>query len=388
MKEKTTAETPTQSQTLTATMITTTGSSLTATGADRTSSYPFSAPRLYSRVGDRYSRLDGVSSEDSPRISVIRSAMRGPSAKYRKSISASWGLGEGVSGRMTAALLVGMLLFSMSVPIAVIKLQGIRDEEQQRQQQQHALLPSDSGLRDPARTSERTSTAEYAAGEADLTRERLPLTPNLHQSFLSLKHTGDHGLLLTVKDPEWAKVREALLQSIESLRTQQAIEFEGTEKTEETLRLMLAMDLACLENTAVETKLAVDDARASHLGGFSEALAAEIRANMDARRRQARAAELWEAEVQKGKLGSDPALKSALLKLLLAVRSRAAASEYLSAAVGAVLLGTNPTPRDSAEENRVYEGLAYLIKAGQLAATNSLIETQVSPWLAIIFTSL
>ncbi|CDI76926.1 hypothetical protein, conserved [Eimeria praecox] len=293
------------------------------------------------------------------------------------------------SRRMTGAAILGLLLLSMSVPFAVYKL-----HRTQRQQPFDVLATHEqeaAGGHQQHQQHQQQDPVAFGAPDATLMDvadgTKLPVTPNLLDTFLSLKHTSDHGLLLTVRGAEWDSVREEFMAALDRVAEMPPSVFEGTYMNEETLRLLLAMDLVCLENAAVEAKLAIDDTRAGHGGGYTEEMALRFQRNMQIRRQQAKAVDLWEAAVVNDQLGSDPALKDSLMRLLLAVRSRAASSEYLTAASAEVLFSSEPSARAHAEENRIYEGLAFLIKAGQLAASDNLIKAHVAPWLAIIFTS-
>ncbi|CDJ69999.1 hypothetical protein, conserved [Eimeria necatrix] len=320
---------------------------------DRRSLYAETDFRSYSGSGNNYFLLDGQDEEKNPQMPELRLSLRELRMRHRKSTAASLGLNKGVPGRTVRAWIACFLLLPLALSLSVASLN--RSEEEQLQQQQNTLPAHEPDVRVPSSPSYRASAAYGTAGDTELTQGKLPMTPNLHRTFLSLKLTEDNGLLRTLQGPEWGPVKEALLRSMDSVLESQPDEFEDTDNKVETMRLMLAMDLACLENVAVETKLAVDNARASQSDNHSEDIAAKIKANIDARRKQSRAAELWEVEVLKGKLGSNPELKAALLKLLLAVRSRAASSEYLSATAGTVMLQSDPSPRSKAEENRAYE---------------------------------
>ncbi|CDJ52365.1 hypothetical protein, conserved [Eimeria brunetti] len=328
--------------------------------------------------GDRELRLDGNSSEDAAvSVSDLREERRARASRHRRSISSSWGLGEGVSGKMTAVAILGLLLLSIGIPTAVLKLY----KEQGEQQQQQLLL---EGLGEEQQAA--ADEEEEQQLDDSLDTGRLPLTRNLHGAFLALRHTGDFGLLLSVKGPEWDYLRGEFLATIERVAEMPASSFLNTiNKSQEALRLMMAMDLACLENAAVETKLAIEDERAAQAGGYTAEMAERYQRNMHARRQQLKAVDLWERKVVKNQLGAEPGLKDSLMKLLLAVRSRAAASEYLTAAAAEVRLSAAPSNRTHAEENRIQEGVAYLVKAGQLAATDQLVREQVVPWLAILF---
>ena len=327
---------------------------------------------------------DGSAVEESRKLSDFRKERRRRRARYKKSITASWGLGEGVTGRMTGLLLLGLLVLTLMLPIAVYKMHRMQSW---RQHAPGALSHHDQEDQQPGQLQDPTygGVDGFHSGAPDVSK--VPATPNLQAAFAALKHTGDHGLLLTVRGEDWDAVREQFLASVNWVAGMPPSVFESPYKSEETLRLMLAMDLACLENAAVEAKLAADDGRASHAGGYTEEIAVKLQRSMQARRQQAKAVDLWESLVVNDCLGSDPELKDSLLKLLLAVRSRAASSEYLAAAAAEVLFSAEPSARGHAEENRLYEGVAYIVKAGQLAATDSLIKTYVAPWLAIIFTS-
>ncbi|CDJ59692.1 hypothetical protein, conserved [Eimeria maxima] len=337
------------------------------------------------RGNDRELRLDGTSNDDeSPQVSDVREERRGRVSRYKKSVTASWGLGEGVSGRMTGAAILGLLLLSMSIPFAVYKMH----QGQIGRQYAFDALPTqgrEAGEQHGQQQAAASEFTEATVGHFDAIG--VPVTQNLQATFLSLKHTSDHGLLLSVRDSRWDSVRKEFLADLDRVAEIPPSVFENEYKSEEILRRMMAMDLACLENAAVETKVAIDDFRATHKGGFSDELAEKFQENLQARRDQVRAAELWETAVVNDLLGTDPALKDSMLKLLLAVRSRATSCEYLTTTSAEILFPSESSARGHVEENRVYEGVAYLIKAGQLAASDNLIKTYVAPWLAIIFTS-
>ncbi|CDJ33370.1 LOW QUALITY PROTEIN: uncharacterized protein EMH_0015810 [Eimeria mitis] len=332
-------------------------------------------------ISDKELRTEGNSSEELPQASDAREERRARATRYKRSISSSWGLGEGVTGRMTAVAILGLLLLSISIPIAVFKLHRMQGG---RHQHPFDLLPMHEP--DAAEHPPRHDQDPAAAGGPDAPAQdsqeavQLPITRDLHESFLALKHTGDHGLLLSVRGPDWDSSREEFLAALDRVADMSPSLFENTyNKSEETLRLMMAMDLACLENTAVETKLAIEDARPGHSGGYTEEMAVRFQQHMQARRKQVKAVDMWETAVVNDELGADPALKDSLMKLLLAVRSRAASSEYLTAASAEALFSSEPIVRRQAEENRIHEGVAYLIKAGQLAASDILIKTYVAP---------
>ncbi|CDJ41069.1 hypothetical protein, conserved [Eimeria tenella] len=327
---------------------------------DRRSVYAETDFRSYTGSGNNYFLLDGQDEEENPQMPELRLSRREFRMRHRKSTAGSRGLNKSVSEPTMRAWIAGFLLLSLALSISVASLN--RSEEKQQKQQQNTLPAHEPDVRVPSSPSYSASAAYGAGGDAELKQEKLPMTRNLHRTFLSLSLTEDNGLLRTLQGPEWGPAKEALLRSVDLVLECQPDEFEDTDSKVETMRLMLAMDLACLENAAVETKLAVDNARASQSDNHSEDIAAKIKANIDARRKQSRAAELWEVEVLKGKLGSDPELKAALVKLLLAVRSRAASSEYLSATVGTVMLQSDPSPHSKAEENRAYEETTQTIE--------------------------
>lgn len=290
--------------------------------------------------------------------------------RHKKPRTAFFGLGAGWAGRLTGVALLALIVASIGIPTLVVKHQLEHDKL-------HFLF-------DPQQLE--NSEIEELTVEPVPKPEgpTLPVTPNMLTTFRALKHTADHGILLLTSEEEWAEARENFLAAIENSHRSEGNGESDTEK-QASLRTRMAMDLACLENLVVEAQSAID----SVSGSGDEPVAEKYEMKVEARRRQAEAAALWEAAVKQDLLGSDPALKDAMLRFLLAIRSRAAASEYFTVCLMHLRHADDEDVkrRDFGEANSAYEAVASLAVAGQVAATNPLLMSEVANWLIILFIS-
>ncbi|KAL8434529.1 hypothetical protein Efla_000045 [Eimeria flavescens] len=266
-------------------------------------------------------------------------------ASRRRSLTSSLGLGHGVAGRLTAAALVTLLLIAIGSPAAYHK-------EQQKKQDVSSSKASEQVASKAAAAA--ASPPAAAAGEA----RQVPLTPDLQARFYALQFTREKGLLKAASEPDWQPVSELLVASVERMSEDKPLKPDS----EANLRRMMAMDLACLENKAVEAQEAIDEARKNTEDGTPASLALLFQAKIDVRRQEGRAAELWEQKLKAGALGSDPDLKKKISKFLAAIRSRAAASEYFLLALMQAKeeADEEAAKRLFAEANRAYEALAFV----------------------------
>lgn len=323
-----------------------------------------------------------VNREDGPQVEERKAdesgLLSGPTAlqyrlatRPRKSFGSSLGLGDGFAGGMTAAALLVFLLVTIGVPAAFLK---------------HHVKQGGAATPDQFLPEVLSHTVKPEASE-----DKVPVTPNLVQSFCALRLSRDQGLLSAAAGDDWAEMRERLLLAIEQAEAPVKPEpQQGKEQQELDFRKAMAMDLACLENAAVEAQVAIDEEPGSS-GECSPEIAAMYKAKIEARRRQARAAELWGVAVEDGLIGEDQALRESVLRVLMAVRSRAVASEHLT-----FLMMESQQPeqahesvqRQHAEADKVYEATKSLVVAGQIAAAHPQVKAEVADWLPIIFTSI
>lgn len=291
--------------------------------------------------------------------------------KTGKSLSSSLGLGDGFAGGMTAAALLVLLLITIGTPAALLK---------QHMAQAGTATSADESL----------PLVSVKTVKPELPEANVPVTPKLQESFRALELTGKRGILFAAGGDSWAAMREGLLEAIQEVNAPVSRESQqGTELEEKSLRKAMAMDLVCLENAAVKAQVEIDEA-AGNSGDSSAETATKYMAKIEARRRQAKAAELWATAVKGGLLGQDKDLQNSILQVLTAVRCRAAASEYLCfATMTAQQAGQagESIKTQNTEAHHVYEATASLAVAGQIAATNPLIADNVAEWLPIIFIS-
>ncbi|KAL8453460.1 hypothetical protein Emag_001833 [Eimeria magna] len=294
-------------------------------------------------------------------------------ALTKKPLISSLGLGTGWAGRLTAAALLALVFLAVAAPAAYLK--------------NHQKPPSLGAAKKVPAAIQLDPLPQDGASSIDGNPkiQRAPLTEDLQASFYALQFTKSQGILLAASHPDWSSVRGRFIDAVTTVKSTKEEQGGPTEK----LRLHLAMDLACLENEAVVAQAAIDGLSTS---SGEDVLRGAYEAKMKARRNQGIAADLWEARVKAGELGDDKRLQDKICKVLSAVRSRAAASEYFTE----LLLHAHESAREGeatvrrlyAEANRAYEAVASLDIAGQLAATDPLILDEVASWLPIIFISI
>lgn len=326
-----------------------------------------SPPETEVRDGEK-SRTKKLSSEDFV-LEDLHNAAR-INKKPRKSLTSAVGLGNNWTDRLTALALVGLLLVAIGMQVAFIKQRLDRSKLGHYGEAQQ--------LKDfePLMVNRQSSDKQ----------ERVPVTPHLEWAFQALKSTTGHGLLHAAADEQWASARERFLKAV-STASGNLLSGDNQEDTHVALRKVMAMDLACLENAAVEAQSAID----ATIGTHDAAVAEKYQKKIDARRRQVEAALLWEGAVQQGLLGSDEAIQQSILRVLAAVRGRATASEHFSMAL---MHAQQQDPENESvrrhfgEANAVYEAAASLAVAGQIATTSPLFMAEVANWLDIIFISI
>lgn len=300
--------------------------------------------------------------------------------KFSKSLNSSLGLGEGYSGVITVSALLTLVIIAAGLPAAFMKHQ--RNEAQK---------VADSGVQPfpPEKLSDRT--------DAEL-NGNLPVTVDLANAFRALEYTTGHGILLAAAGEDWTPIRDRFISAIHNWKEGQGQEPPKKQEEQHLLfRQIMAQDLACLENAAVEAKHLVDVEK----DGFEDSGgpgAAPYLAMMQARRRQAEAAILWKAAVDKGALGNDPRFNKSVLRLLAAVHSKAVLSEHLNFAI----LQAREPPQQSEEEpneageafgrqvelKHIYNAAKSMNIAGQYVARDPVVMAELGDWLAILFVAL
>lgn len=294
--------------------------------------------------------------------------------KFSRSLSSSLGLGEGYSGVITASALLTLVILAAGLPVAFVKHQ--RNEAQKVA---HSEVPASLEI-----PSERAGTGLSG---------NLPVTVDLPSRVRALEYTASHGILFAAAGEDWASIRSRFICAINKWKAVHGSE-SPREKEEQhlVLRQVMAQDLACLENAAVEAKHLVDVKR-DDLEDSGPYLAV-----MQARRRQAEAARLWEAAVGKGMLGDDPRFKKSVCRLLAAVHSKAVLSEHLSFAI----IQAQEPPQQSAEKQKevgegrrlhvelkhIHDAAASINIAGQYVASDPVIMAELGDWLPILFVAL
>lgn len=290
--------------------------------------------------------------------------------RNKKPRTAFFGLGGGWAGRLTGAALLALIMASIGIPALVVKQQY-----------------EDGKLRFPLDTPQlgTPQVVQVSAGPVLEPKDgTVPVTADLYPSFQALRSTTDHGILLLTAEEDWSQVRENFLAAVDNPNLFGSRGETPAEK-QAALRANMAMDLACLENAVVEAQTAIDSTPRAEIPLLTERYQKKI----DARRRQAEAAALWEVAVKQNLLGCDAALKNAMLRLLAVVRSRAAASEYFTLCL---MHQQHDEEEDTlrrgyGEANSAYEAVASLTVAGQIVATNPVLAMDVANWLAILFIS-
>ncbi|KAL8270206.1 hypothetical protein Esti_005881 [Eimeria stiedai] len=292
-------------------------------------------------------------------------------ALLKKTLDSPLGLGTGLARRLTEAGLLALLLLAVAAPAAYLKA--------------HQRLPffGSANKESSPRQLASSTQGDEAPVVAKPRAQRVPLTEDLQASFYALQYTRSQGILLAVSQPDWSSVRDRFIDAVKTVRSSDDEQGDPSAK----LRLWLAMDLACLENEVVVAQAAIDCLSTTSSGG-EHTLQDVYEAKMKARHNQAVAADLWEARVKAGDLGSDSRLQDKICKMLAAVRSRATASEYLTRTLlhahESAHEGEATVRRLFAEANRAYEAVASLDIAGQLAATDPLISEEVANWCQVI----
>ncbi|OEH79049.1 hypothetical protein cyc_06096 [Cyclospora cayetanensis] len=293
------------------------------------------------------------------------------------SVSAPHGKGEGSQSRTMAIALMALVVLIAAIPGALYVL----PKKQTKDVGLLDALPPDS-LMDPSSLSSPVSQLRIRSDGT------VPVVSDLKERFQQLKYISGFGLIYPTEDESWNDSVHHFQKALQKSKNFVPPEnIKNPEERQEAYRQAMAMDLACLESAALQLEARIVEGTEAKVGRYVEEAIQRHELKMQVRRQQAKAAELWEKKVKEGALGVDRELQAGLLRLLGAVRSRAAASEYLSQ-VRKDTLQEIGEPVDDHEEDHAYQGVGKLVEAGQHVANLPEIQEQVGYWLDMLFVSI